>query len=171
MTRVAFLTLVLALSACGFHLAGNRPLPEALRSVYIETVVPYRVSEPPVATALTSRLTRRGGVVTTRPEDAQSTLRLKQLDERREVLSVGPDGKALEFLLTTTVQFELVSRDKVLIPADTLSVSRDYSFNAQQVLPKEAEEARLREYIQDELAELILLRVDARLSSEPSAAK
>ena len=169
MTRAAFLALALVVTACGFHLAGNRPLPEALRSVYIETVVPYRVSEPPVEIALSSRLLRRGGAVKTTAEDAQSTLRLKQLDERREVLSVGPDGKALEFLLTTTVQFELVSRDKVLIPADTLSVSRDYSFNAQQVLPKEAEESRLREYIQDELAELILLRVEARLSNSAVA--
>lgn len=164
MTRSLAAALALTLSACGFHLAGNRPLPEPLRSVYIETVAPYRVSEPPVETALSSRLTRRGGFVATKPEDAQSTLRLRDLDERRDVLSVGPDGKALEFLLTTTVRYELIGRDKVLIPSDTLSVSRDYSFNATQVLPKEAEEARLRDYIQDELAELILLRVEAQLS-------
>jgi LPS-assembly lipoprotein len=42
-------------------------------------------------------------------------------------------------------------------------VSRDYFFNAQQVLAKEAEESRLRDYIQNDLAELILLRLEAVL--------
>ncbi len=151
-------------TGCGFHFAGTRPLPAALQSVYVETVDPYRVSEPPVEAALRSRLLRRGGVVKSTPEDAQCTLRLTDLDERREVLSVGPDGKALEFLLTARVRYELIARDRVLVPADTLSVSRDYFFNAQQVLAKEAEEARLRDYIQSDLAELIMLRLEAQLA-------
>ena len=158
------LVFAFAVSACGFHLAGSRPLPEPLRSVYVETVAPYRVSEPPVETALRARLLRRGGVVKTRAEEASCTLRLSDLEERRDVLSVGPDGKALEFLLTTRVRVELIGHDRVLLPAEVLSASRDYSFNAQQVLAKEAEESRLRDYIQSELAELIMLRVEARLA-------
>jgi LPS-assembly lipoprotein len=152
------------LTACGFHFAGSRPLPEALRSVYVETVIPYRVTEPPVEAALRLRLVRRGATVTSRPEDATCILRLSHLDERREMLSVGPDGKALEFLLTAQVRYELIGRDKILVPADSLSVSRDYFFNAQQVLAKEAEESRLREYIQSDLAELIMLRLEAQLA-------
>jgi len=152
------------LSGCGFHFAGTRPLPEPLQSVYVETVIPYRVTEPPVEAALRLRLARRGAIVTAHPEDARTILRLSDIDERREMLSVGPDGKALEFLLTTRVRYELIGHDKVLVPSDTLSVSRDYFFNAQQVLAKEAEEARLRNYIQSDLAELIMLRLEARLS-------
>jgi LPS-assembly lipoprotein len=153
------------MAACGFHFAGSRPLPEALMSVYVETVVPYRVSEPPIQAALRSRLLRRGAFVATKPGDARVTVRLSDLDERREVLSVGPDGKALEFLLTARVRYEVLGRDQVLVPVDTLSVSRDYFFNAQQVLAKEAEEARLRSYIQNDLAELIMLRIEARLNA------
>jgi LPS-assembly lipoprotein len=162
-------TLLLGLAGCGFHLAGNRMLPPPLDSVYIETVVPYRVSEPPVEVALRSRLVRRGGVVTSRAGDAKCILRLTKLDERREVLSAGLDGKALEYLLTTRVSYELTSGKDVLVPLDTLTVSRDYSFNAEQVLAKEAEEARLREFIQDEIAELLLLRLEATLSSRPAS--
>ena len=157
------------LGACGFHFAGSRPLPEALHSVYVETVIPYRVSEPPVETALRSQLLRRGAVVATKAADARCIVRLSDLEERRDVLSVGPDGKALEFLLTTRVRYEVIEGDKALLPPDTLSVSRDYFFNAQQVLAKEAEEARLRDYIQGDLAELMMLRLEARLAA--SAAK
>jgi LPS-assembly lipoprotein len=163
--RALVLALAVLVSACGFHLAGRRPLPEPLHAVFIDSVVPYRVVEPPVEAALRSRLVRRGSIVTSKPADARCTLRLTKLEERREVLSVGPDGKALEFLLTAQASYELIAGDKVLVPSDALSVSRDYSFNAQQVLAKEAEESRLREYIQDELAELILLRLEARLSN------
>ena len=158
------------LGACGFHFAGSRPLPEPLQSVYVETVIPYRVTDPPVEAALRMRLARRGAIVTARPEDARTILRLSDIDERREMLSVGPDGKALEFLLTTRVRYELIGRDKVLVPSDTLSVSRDYFFNAQQVLAKEAEEARLRNYIQSDLAELIMLRLEASLNGAPANA-
>jgi LPS-assembly lipoprotein len=161
--RAAIAIVALLLSGCGFHLAGSRPLPEPLKSVYVDMDLPYSVSEPPVEAALRARLVRRGAKVTSSQDEASCTVRLRDLDEKREVLSVGPDGKALEFLLTTSIRYEVIGRDGVLLPADTLAVSRDYFFNAQQVLAKEAEEARLRDYIQNALADLLLLRLEARL--------
>lgn len=167
--RALALALTLTIAACGFHLAGNRPLPEALTSVYVDVIAPYRVSEPPLETSLRSSLLRRGGQVRGKAEDAKTIIRLSELNESRRVLSVGADGKALEFQLTTSVRYQVISADKPLLPPDVLSVSRDYSFNAQQVLAKEAEEARLRDFIQNELAELLLLRLEASLS-QPAAA-
>jgi LPS-assembly lipoprotein len=164
MRLIAIALIAVALSACGFHLAGSRPLPEALKSVYVDMDLPYSVSEPPVEAALRARLVRRGAKVTRTQEEATVTVRLRDLNEKREVLSVGPDGKALEFLLTTSVRFEVIGHDGVLLPSDTLAVSRDYFFNAQQVLAKEAEEARLRDYIQNALADLVMLRLEARLN-------
>lgn len=158
------LVLSLGLTACGFHLAGLRPLPAPLQSVYIDSVTPYRVSEPPLEASLRARLQRRGGSVTGDLNQAQTIIRLTDLKERREVLSVGLDGKAIEYQLTTTVRFEVISGGKVLVPPAVLSASQDYSFQPQQVLAKEAEEARLRQYIQRQLAELIMLRLDAQLS-------
>jgi LPS-assembly lipoprotein len=160
---------VLLLAGCGFHLAGSRPLPAALESVYIDLVTPYRVSKPPLEAALRTRLLRRGTQVTGSPGSAKTTLRLSDLTETRQVLSVDPFGKAAEYQLTARVRFELVGGSQVLIPPDSLQVSRDYSFNAQQILAKEAEETRLQAFIQDELAELLLLRIEAVLN-RPAAA-
>lgn len=160
---------VALLTACGFHLAGSRPLPEPLKAVYIDLVTPYRVSKPPLESALRARLLRRGAQVVGSADAGKSILRLTELAEDRQVLSVDPFGKAVEYQLTTRVRYELVSQGQTLIPPDTLSVSRDYSFNAEQVLAKEAEESRLQGFIQDELAELILLRLEARLNRPPVA--
>lgn len=164
----------LALTACGFHPVGSRPLPKALKSVHVELVDPYRVTAPPVEEALKARIVRAGGEVKSQADDATTTLRLTDLREAQEVLSLGADGRAIEYRLVTRVTFEMRrvvdGKAQVLIAPESQTVSRDYSFSAQQILAKEAEEARLRRYIQDELAERVLLRVEARLAgADPNA--
>ena len=165
MTAVLFL-----LSACGFRLAGDRSLPEPLKNVYIDYQQHFRVSEPPLMPALRTRVTRRGGVVSGKLNGSSAILRLSDLRESREVLSVGTTagvdvGKAVEYRLTVSVRYQLIGNERVLVAPDVLTVSRDYSFNATQVLAKEAEEARLRDYIQNEMADLIFLRLEARLKT------
>lgn len=163
---VALLVATALLTACGFHPAGSRPLPDVLRRVYIDVIVPYRVSEPPLETSLRQRLTRQGATVTKEAASATATIKLTNLKEGRQVLSVGTDGKAIEFLLVTTVDYEVIDGGQVLVTPGSLRVTRDYSFSDEQVLAKEAEEARLREYIQDQLAELLLLKVETQLSRQ-----
>jgi LPS-assembly lipoprotein len=154
----------LLLAGCGFHLAGDRPVPPALSSVYIDLVQPYRVGTPPLETSLQSRITARGGVVKSHIGDAKAVLRLSDLSETRETLSVGADGEANEYRLVTQVTYELHSGDQELIAPEAQGISRSYSFSVDEILGKEAEEARLRSYMQDELAALILLRIDASLA-------
>jgi LPS-assembly lipoprotein len=159
------LLLAFALGGCGFHLAGERPLPPALSSVYIDLVQPYRVGTPPLEGALQARIASRGGIVKSHIGDAKAVLRLTNLNETRETLSVGSDGLANEYRLVTQVTFELHSGEKQLVAPQAQGISRTYSFSVDEVLGKEAEEARLRNYMQDELAELVLLRIDAALAS------
>ena len=164
-----YLLLGAVLAGCGFHWAGSRPLPPALTSVYIDVVTPHRVSRPPLEGALSSRLLRRGARLAGSLGGARTILRVTELTESREVLSVDPFGKAVEFKLTTRVRYELIEAANVVLPSDTIQVSRDYSFNAQQVLAKEAEELRLQSFMQDELAELLLLRIEALLAAAQAA--
>jgi len=154
----------LLLSACGFRLIGSEALSTPLKNVYIDMVMAYQAAEPPIETALRTKLTRRGAVVVPKAEQADTTLRLSEMEERRETLSIGADGKALEYRLVISVRYELLQGGLVLLPAKTLSVSRDYSFQLSQILQKELEEEQLRVYIQNELAELVLLRIEAGLA-------
>lgn len=167
--RIALLLFAALASGCGFHFAGSRPLPDPLTSVYIDLLTPYRVSKPELESALRARLLRRGGEVTGSLGSAKSVLRLSDLTETRQVLSVDPFGKAVEYQLTVKVTFVLHGDGEVLVGPDEMQVSRDYSFNARQVLAKEAEEARLQAYIQDELAEVLLLKLETLLSRPVAA--
>lgn len=159
-TQAVLLGLAALLAGCGFHAAGTRPLPDPLKRVRIDMVQPYRVSEPPVETSLRDRLARRGAKVETKDDEGVTLIRLSDLKESREVLSVGPDGKALEYELILRVKYEVRTGQHVWIPPSQIEARRDYSFNAQQVLPKEQEAERLREYLENELAELLLLRIE-----------
>ena len=156
--------LALLLGGCGLHLASRTPLPPQLKKIYIDYADAYRVDVPPLQAALAERLRRSGADVVASPQQARSILRLSHLTESRETAAIGPDGRALEFRLVTSVTFELASGGKVLLPPETQTASSDYSFNAGQILAKEEEATRLEKYIQGELADMILLRVNARLS-------
>lgn len=170
MRRIVLLALLMLLSGCGFHLAGQRPLPDVLQKVYIDTVTPYKVGEPPIEAQLRSILQRRGAQVLSSPSSEITTIRLSNLSESREVLSIGTDGKALEFRVITRVHYEVFHGPQTLILPGDLVASRDYSFEPSQLLAKEAEELRLRSFIQSELAELLMLRIDATLMHPASAA-
>jgi LPS-assembly lipoprotein len=162
--RPAMLLAALAVAGCGFHLAGTRPVPEPLRSVYIEVIDPYHVTVPPLETALRARIERGGGEIASKIERSKSTLRISDLSETQEVLSVGPDGKAIEYRLVSRATYELTSGGHQLIPPRSQGLSRDYSFSATQILPKEAEAERLSQYLQTELADVILLRIESELA-------
>lgn len=170
------LVLGLVIAGCGFRAAGARALPEPLQRVRIDMVAPYRVSEPPVETSLRTRLTQRGAEVVEIDDADVTVIRLTELRESREVLSVGADGKALEYELILRVNYEVRTGQKVWVPPTAIEVRRDYSFNAQQILPKEQEAERLREYLEDEMAEMLLLRIETAVARaappapEPDAA-
>lgn len=162
--RTFLLVAVPLLSACGFHLAGSSPLSAELKKVYLDTTIPYSVTEPPIETQLRAILQRRGAKVADESSAQITTIRLSDLHESREVLSLGTDGKAVEYRLVTRVHYEVFRGAATLATPGDLVATRDYSFEPTQVLAKEVEEQRLREFIQSQLAELLMLRIDAALT-------
>lgn len=167
--RAALAALLAAFVAgCGFHLAGSLPLPRVLQRIYIELEQPYKVSEAPLERTLRERLVQRGAKVVSKSEKAETRLRMWNLSERREALSIGPDGKALEYRLLISVDYEVRRGAELLLPPNTLTASRDYSFEPGSILAKESEESDLREFIQGELAELLLLRMEIGLRDMPA---
>ena len=167
--RVIPIALALLLSACGFHLTGVRPLPEPLQRVFIDSTQPYRVSEPPVEGVLRGLLQRRGAEVLDSADAGVAVIKLSNITETRQVLSIGTDNKVLEYRVISTVSYQVFNGAKLLVPPDTLSLSRSYSYNPQTALAEEIKEARLREYMQKELAELLMLRLDSALTPKADA--
>ncbi|MGH8531035.1 MAG: LPS assembly lipoprotein LptE [Nevskiales bacterium] len=157
----ALALLLLASSACGFQLQGQRELAPELRSVSVDFQAKYQVLQPPLVRALRERIERHGGNAS--DIENSTRLRISTLEERVLLLSVNAAGEVIEYLYTTTVGYELIDAGRIRVPYRTLSVSREYSFNSREVLATEAEAEQLRAQMQSELAELILLQLEAEL--------
>lgn len=165
MARLAGLMSVLLVAGCGFYLKGHKTLPPELSEVYLHVsgsdVIQSRLEE-----TLRTLLTRRGARVVYNAS-APGQLSVVRLEEKIRVLSVSQTGKGIEYEIETTAEFDYSVHGKLRVPRETLRVMRDYSFDETRVLAKEAERKQLQREMQEELAGLILLRIDAALRSNP----
>lgn len=147
----------LFVTSCGFHLRGSIEQLSSLPALYL----------PAGATGLAGELRNAartsGARLVENREDAQAVVILSSETLERHVLSVdSTTGKVREFNLVYTVSFEVQdSQGKSLTDTQTLRLTRDYVFDATQVLGKEAEEAMLRAGLQRDAAWQILRRVQA----------
>ena len=150
--------LAVLLSACGFQLRGSAVLPGEMAVTYIKAGNPYGTLVNDFAEALrTHKVT-----VTEVREEATATLLIIDSKRDKDVLSVNGNGKVLEYQLTQSIVFSVVSADKAtLLDPQQVAMSRDYLYSSTDVLSKEREEAVVRRTLQRELVNLAILRMAA----------
>jgi LPS-assembly lipoprotein len=150
--------LAVMLSACGFQLRGSAALPQEMGVTFIKARNPYGTLVNDFAEALrTHKVT-----VTEVREEATATLVIIDSKRDKDVLSVNGDGKVLEFQLTQSIAFSVVSGDKAtLLEPQQVAMSRDYLYSSTDVLSKEREEAVVWRTLQRELVNLAILRMSA----------
>lgn len=150
----AALALSAALAGCGFHLRGAADLPFA--TLYIQA---------PPSSLFATQLKRvvTSGSRTEVVDDAkaaQATLQL--VDERREkeILSLSGTGRVREFQLRYRVLYRVVDREqREIVPVSEILLRRDFSFNDQEALSKESEEAFLYRDMQADAVQQLLRRL------------
>jgi LPS-assembly lipoprotein len=144
----------LALGGCGFHLRGQADLP--FSTLYVQA--------PP--TSLFGTQLRRvissasKTEIVDDPKQAEATLQV--LDERREkeILSLSSTGRVAEFQLRYRVRYRIVAKDgHELVPPSEILLRRDFSFNDQEALSKESEEALLYRDMQSDAVQQLLRRL------------
>jgi LPS-assembly lipoprotein len=157
--------LAVTLTGCGFYLKGDRPLPAEMSEVYLDyRAASYEAIQPRLEESLRTNLQRRGARVVS-SATAPGRLTVYRLEEKTRVLSVGSDGNAIEYEIEATVEFDYSVDGRLRVPRETLTVLREYSYDETRVLAKEAERRQLQKEMQEELADLVLLRVDAQLAN------
>lgn len=155
--RLITLFAAALLSACGFHLAGSGAAVPALRGVAVIYQQPYRVGPPPLVDALKKRLDGPSQKPTGR-------LVIREIEDIRRVLAISPtDGNAIAFEMVSTVVFDFSRPGGSSLHGQTLSVRRAYSFDATQRLAAETERRELLAAMHQELADMIVLRLQTAL--------
>lgn len=164
MRLAAALPLLLAacmITACGFQLRGTADVP--FDSIYV----------PQAAGGIGLELKRsiqagtRAKVVDD-PKAATAILEFTEETRLKEILSLTGQGRVREYLLRYRVGFRVHDgKGRDFVPANTVMLLRDISFNDADVLAKESEEQLLYRDMQTDMVQQILRRLAA---AQPGAA-
>lgn len=150
--------MALLLTACGFHLRGDVQLAPQLSKVHIQGGDRY----DPLVRELSRALTSTGAAIVEDPQAATAVLQILENTGKRRVLSVRSTGKVQEYELYQTFRFRV--RDAAgteLLATQQLEVTREYLFDADDVLSKSTEEEALRRDMRRDLVRLAMLRLEA----------
>lgn len=133
---------ITVVSACGFKLRGTQALPDTFTQVAI--TVPFQYA--PLSRALQKRLPvyQLTGLINpeaiTDKEIAEQTVIVQLQPEKfeRRLLSVFNSGQVAEYDLVYTIDYLVIFPNKLPIP-NTLTVSREYQDDPDQILAKSRE--------------------------------
>ena len=148
---IALAALTLAFAACGFQLRGQATLPFNTLYVQAPALSPFALQLKRAVLAGSSTK------VIERADQAEAILQILNEIPEKEILSLGAGGRVREFQLRYRVLFRLTdAQNREHIPATEIVLKRDYSFNDEQVLSKESEEALLyRDMRADAVSQLV----------------
>jgi LPS-assembly lipoprotein len=149
---IAALVLSLALGGCGFRLAGSERLPAVLAKPYLSVKDPYTDFSHEFERELKSS----GALLQLGRQDATATIEVtKDLIEQR-TLSVSARNIPTDYELRYTVTFDVRSPDAEILAPQTITLSRDYSFEENELLAKEHEADILRAQMARDLATMAM---------------
>jgi len=147
---------MLLVAACGFQLRGTATLP--FNTLYVQAPPASQFATQLKRAVQTGSSTR----ITERPEEAQVVLQIINELQEKQILSIGGGGRVSEYQLRYRVSFRLTdARNREHIPASEILLRRDYSFNDQQALAKEQEEALLYRDMRNDAVHQLVRRLQA----------
>jgi LPS-assembly lipoprotein len=161
--RFLVLSAALTVASCGFHLRGQSTLP--FESISLATPEGSQVGEDLRRSIVSGSKTR----IVDRAADAQAVLQV--LGEQREkvILSLTGAGRVNEFLLRYRFAFRVHDgKGHDIIPQNEIVLTREMSYNDQQVLAKEAEEQLLYRDMQRDMVQQVMRRLAAARVQERS---
>jgi LPS-assembly lipoprotein len=155
----ALLVSTVMLSACGFKLRGSLlgdNLP--FKSIYINLP-----ENSPLAAELRRNIRGSGELkIATKPENAEAILDVTNETREKIILSLNSQGRVRQFGLNyrATIRVRDNNQAELLAPT-TIALKRDISYNEDQILAKDAEEAMIYRDMQSDLVQQILRRIAA----------
>jgi LPS-assembly lipoprotein len=147
----------LQLAACGFHLRGAANVPPEMTRTYIATNSRHTVFYRKIRGAFIAA----GVNVVDTSGEATAVFNIVEDSTGQRVVSVSARNVPREYEVWYTVNYELSSGEKTLIPESSQSLTRDYTYDETEVLGKAREEEVLRDALVDDLVRIALIQISA----------
>lgn len=154
-TLIALLCTLL-IAGCGFKLRGAADLP--FDTLFVQA---------PVSSQFAQQFRRvvtygSGTKIVDDPKIATATLVLVSEAREKSILSLSGAGRVREFQLRYRMTYRLLDKTAVeTIPSSEIVLTRDFSFNDQDTLSKESEEALLFRDMQNDAVQQLVRRLQA----------
>lgn len=152
--RLFLLALTLPLAGCGFQLRGTQRIP--YRSVYVQA--------PDHESAIVRLLqqTLKDNQVTPGPSarEAEAVLILSQERKNRTILALSGGGRVREYRLNYAINYSLNdSNGRIIYPDSLIQLTRDFTYDDNLYLAKNAEEAFLYRDLEEDAVQQIMRRL------------
>lgn len=157
MSRIAAFALLALLAGCGFQLRGAYTTPPEMERTYIETADRHSLFYRKLRTALVQADVEVVDVA----DAATATLTVRFDETGQRVLSVSARNVPTEYEVFYTIEYSIDAGEKVLLPVQVLTQTRDYTYDPTLVLGKAREQELLREAIADDLVRIVLKQISA----------
>ena len=149
------LAIAACVAACGFRLAGSHPLPGVLARPYLSLKDPYT----DFSREFEHQLKSSGATLQSVRANSTAFIDVTKDKVERRTLSVSAKNIPTEYELTYSVTFAVHGVDKELLAPQTVSLSKDYSFQENVLLAKEHEADILRQQMARELVSIAMRRL------------
>jgi LPS-assembly lipoprotein len=144
----------LLLANCGFHLQGRAQLTHTLANARMVA----RDSQTDFYSALRASLLRSGSDLDG-PAEGAATIKIIDDIASEKVLTVSARNIPTAFLLSYKVQFSVEYQGREILPPESHTVTREFSFDETAALAKEREREVLQQALADDLAALVMRRL------------
>lgn len=155
LSRLFAVILCLSMAGCGFHLQGALTTPPEMQRTYIAAADRhtgfYR--------ELHSALRAAGVTLVDSPNEATASFTVFFDETGQRVLSVSARNVPTEYEVYYIVEYALDSGTENLLERQTLTLTRDYTYDPTLVLGKAKEETLLREAIVRDLVRIVLKQI------------
>jgi len=156
------LLFAITLAGCGFQLRGTSALP--FDTLYMPNTTG--------GIALDLKRNIQSGTrtaVVDDPAKAQAVLEFTQEAREKHILSLAATGRVSEYQLRYRVGFRVHDgKGGEFLPASTMQLTRDISFNDTEVLAKETEEQQLYRDMQFDMVQQVMRRLAGATPPKPA---
>jgi LPS-assembly lipoprotein len=148
----------LSAGGCGFHLQDALSLPPVMQRTHLRAVNTHSQ----FYRELRRELEDLGVELVDTPAAAGAVIDIFVDETDQRVLSVSARNVPTEYEVYYTVRYGIAQGSEVVVPAQDLTLTRDYTYDSTLVLGKAHEEDVLRASIVEDLVRIVLEQASAR---------
>jgi LPS-assembly lipoprotein len=155
LSRLTAFGLLALLAGCGFQLQGGFTTPPEMERTYIATSDRHS----PFYRRLRTAMHEAGVQLVDDPTAATATFGISRDDTDQRVLSVSARNVPTEFEVYYSIEYSLYAGAENLLEVQSLTLTRNYTYDPTLVLGKAREEELLRQAIVDDLVRIVLRQI------------